>query len=210
MLCMSLHGIAQMPQRSVTSFVDCSDAKGNPTLSNKVQTSIVKSKFGARAFAVVSVEHCQATAMLYVARPGESFRLVRQVDGKNLEGNGVGDMFWSPSQQLLAVDFTHWSYASDASIDHELAIYDVQSESLKELPLSDSGVKLAWGDCDGELSLAGWLDEKHLRLHMVRYPFVGDDQDDPQAAKLCRNKPFDLSYEIATGKLALLAPKPRH
>lgn len=207
MLCMALSGIAQIPQRSVTEVIGCSDSRGNDTPAKKVQSPSIKSKLGARAFAVVSVEHCQATAMFYVARPGESFRLVRQVDAKNLEGNGVGGMFWSPSQQSLAVDFTHWGYAGDAGIDHELAIYSVQSGSLKDLPLSDSAVKLAWGDCDGELSLAGWLDEEHFRLRMVRYPFVGDE-DDLKAVMLCPGKAFDLSYEIATGKLAMVVPKP--
>jgi hypothetical protein len=208
---------AQLPKLNPTKIVDCEhDQNDNPTRSNKVQTQTFTSSTGIRAFAVVSADietGCRARASLYVAEAGEDFRLLKQLDDytpMGIEnGTGVDGMFWSPSGRYLAVNFTHWGMASDASTEDEYYVFDFRSKrELTLTPMSQNASDQIMADCDGEIALSGWIDERHLRLRAVRVPYI--DEERPELLKRCNGKPFELSYEFASGNITRLNTRTRN
>ncbi|HEY0565622.1 MAG TPA: hypothetical protein VGC88_08570 [Terriglobales bacterium] len=207
-------GVGQLREQNPTKYLDCAaDASGNNTRAQKIRTPEFSSKSGVRAFAVVSTDtanECLAQASVYVAEPAQNFRLLKRVDHYVAQGvgrgTGVDGIFWSPSGRYLAVDFTHWSMGSDASFDDELFVYNFVSKREVKLRLStEEQGKQVFADCDGELALSGWVDERHLRLRADRVPYI--DEERPEVLKVCNGKPFELSYDIATGNIAALKPK---
>jgi hypothetical protein len=213
-LILGASSFAQLPEQNPTKYLDCAaDAKGNKTRAQKLRTPEFSSKSGVRAFAVVSTDtanECLAQASVYVAEPAQNFRLLKRVDHYVAQGvgrgTGVDGIFWSPSGRYLAVDFTHWSIATDATMDDDFFVYDFTSKTETTLATTpEDQSKQIFAGCDGELAVSGWVDELHLRLRAVRVPYI--DEERPEVLKVCNGKPFELSYDIATGNIAALKPK---
>jgi hypothetical protein len=144
------------------------------------RTPIKQSPKGYRAYGEVSVvvhgEDCENTTSIFVAAPdAKDFKLVFSTSESG--GNGIRLLGWSPIGDRLLGEITFWTYESDIGFGFIPVIYDVSTNSAKEVrAMDDTLMRILGKDCGFEDHVQGWENEQRLLVRIS--PYVGVDEDE--------------------------------
>ncbi len=160
-----------------TGSVDCvRNDKGIDVASRKVQTPVLLSAKGDRAFAVVSAEFgvgdgvpehqhavcCRAAQLLPAHLRTRNWR--RYPDSTVVDGNGVGAILWSPSGKRLLALISQWMWEGDADPGMKYILFSSGDHKAHEVPVVVSVWKHFKRECAAQLETAGWIDDNRHRI----------------------------------------------
>jgi hypothetical protein len=126
-----------------------------------------------RAYAEVKVVieggSCENTTTLHVATAaGGKFKTVYTKTGN---GNGIRLVGWSPDGDKLLAEVNSWEYETDRGWGHVGLIYDVSSDSAKEIPGLDEALSRHFGaDCEFERSIQAWRGNEQILVKVTKSP----------------------------------------
>jgi hypothetical protein len=188
-----------------TSFLSCTVWAGKewakPT-ERSAQTAVFQSPKGFRAYGEVKVavngNNCENTTTLYVFQAlGEEFKIVYTKNSSESDGNGIRLIGWSPDGSKLLAEVTTWKYNTDTGYGYTPVIFDVSTDSVKEISTLEKTLRKYFGSkCEFEHSVRSWISEHQIVVKISRTP-----ESDKYGQHFCVDRPVLLVYDFQKDKL---------
>ena len=196
-----------------TSFLSCTVWTGKewtkPT-ARSARTPVLQSPKGLRAYGEVQVvihdDDCENTTTLHVSRaPGEEFKIFYTKSSSESDGNGIRLVGWSPDGTKLLAEVTSWKYETDSGFEYTPLIYDVSTNSAKEIPALEKSLLLYFGsNCEFEHSVRGWVTDQQIRVRISR-----TQESEEYEQHFCVDGPKLFVYYLQKDKLQSIQLAPR-
>jgi hypothetical protein len=173
--------------------------------ARSARTPAVRSPKGFLAYGEVKVEvqgeDCENTTTLYEATSeGKEFKAVYK---KDVDGNGIRIIDWSPDGEHLLAEITSWIYESDTGFEYTPVIYDAATSTAQENLALEKALKDHLGNCSYEHNLTQW--KTNTRVVVKVSPYVDVDGSDEYS---CLKQPKLLLFDLQTSSLVAFPSKP--
>jgi hypothetical protein len=152
-----------------------------------MQTPLFESKQGFRAYGVVVASYlpegaCHNSSTVYLAEPGGTFRVVLQQapellpDDNLYDGNGIGNIEWSPSGSRFLVEISQWTWGTDGDAYTKYILINAADASVRELSIPAAIRRYFAQPCARLIESKGWLDDGR-RITIELMPAQDVDED---------------------------------
>jgi hypothetical protein len=209
--CVAANAFAQS-KPLVTQYVECvQDDKGRDVASRSMQTPVVDSNQGFRAYGVVVASHsaegtCKNTSTVYLAEPAGTFRAALQQtpellpDGSVYDGNGIESIEWSPSGTRVLIQVSQWTWGTDSSWNTKYILLTPGEWSTKELPIPAAIQRYFAQPCAWLASAKEWLDEGTISIELLPVNEL-DEEGVPDSTPSCVATPTLFGFEVDSGNV---------
>lgn len=193
-----------------TEYVECvQDDKGVSVASRSMPTPVVDSKQGFRAYGVVIADRssegtCKNTSTVYFAEPASTFRVALQQqserlrDGSVYDGNGIGDIEWSPAGTRLLIEISQWTWGTDSAWNTKYILVTPATGEVTQLPITAAIKKHFAKPCAWLVNSKGWLDYGRIDIELKPNKGV-NEEGDLGPTPSCVGKPTRFRFDVDSG-----------
>lgn len=195
-----------------TRYVECvRDDKGRDLASRSMQTNVVDSKRGLRAYGVVVANYspdggCKNTITVYLAGPSGKYRVAfqqtpqRLPDGSVYDGNGIETIQWSPSGARLLIAVSQWTWGTDSTWNTKYVLLTAPQGHARDLPVMVAIDRYFAQPCRRLITSKGWLNDVQIGIEIEPAKDVDEDAvATPNAS--CVSAPTRFAFDVKSGDL---------